>query len=156
MITSCKRGFSFIEIMVVVFIFALIGSGVFQVFSVGNRVYTNELALLDLQAHARNAIDRMVRDIRASSSVTVTAVSTDVDRITFTKPSATGVQYYLSGTNLVREYPSGTTKIIAGNIVRLKFTQSGSVLTIDLRATQTVSGKVFTHSMKEKVRLRNG
>jgi prepilin-type N-terminal cleavage/methylation domain-containing protein len=151
-----KKGFSFIEILIVVFIFSLIAGGVFQIFTVGNTVYSTELALLDLQGHTRNGMDRMVREIRASSSVTVTVVNANSDRITFTTPAATGIQYYLSGTRLIREYPSGTTRIIASNMARMKFTLTGSVLKIDVRADQTVSGRSFSFPLIEKVRLRNG
>ncbi len=151
-----NRGFSFAELLVSVFIFALIAGGVFQIFTIGNTVYKTETTLLDLQAHARNAMDRMVREIRASSTVAITVVNADSDRIAFTTPTATGVQYYLTGTQLIREFPSGTTRIIAGNVARLKFTLTGSVLKIDVRADQTITGRPFTFSLTEKVRLRNG
>jgi prepilin-type N-terminal cleavage/methylation domain-containing protein len=151
-----KKGFSFIEIMIVIFIFSLIGGGVFQIFSLGQKVYMTESALLDLQSYSRNAMDRMVREIRAASSVTVTNVSSDVDSITFTTPTATGVQYYLSGDQIIREFPSGTTRIVAHDVALLKFTLTGSVLQIELRADQTVLGRAFSFSVKEKVRLRNG
>ncbi len=151
-----KKGFSFIEIMIVIAIFSMIGGGVFQIFSLGQKVYLTESALLDLQGYSRNAMDRMVREIRAASSVTVTAVNTNVDSITFTTPSATGVQYYLSGNRIIREYPSGTTRIIAHDVARLKFTLTGSVLQIELRADKTVLGRAFSFTAKEKVRLRNG
>jgi prepilin-type N-terminal cleavage/methylation domain-containing protein len=151
-----KRGFSFVEVLMSVFIFALIAGGVFQIFTIGNTVYSTEMTLLDLQGYVRNAMDRMVREIRASSSVTVTVINADSDRIAFTTPTATGIEYYLSGTSLMREFPSGTTRIIGGSIARLKFTLTGSVLKIEIRADQTIAGRPFTFSLTEKVRLRNG
>lgn len=134
---------------------SLIAGGVFQVFTLGNSVYAIEMSLLDLQSHARNAMDRMIREIRASSAVTVTVIDADSDRVTFTTPTLTNVQYYRSNNQLIREYPSGTTKIIAINIARLKFTLTGTILKIDLRADQTMLGKALTFSLSEKMRLRN-
>jgi hypothetical protein len=83
-------------------------------------------------------------------------VDANSDTITFTTPTANGVQYYRSNNQVVREYPSGTTRVVANRIARLKFTLSGSVLKIDLRADQTSQGRTFSFSLSEKVRIRNG
>lgn len=150
-----KKGFTFVEFLITVLLFSLISAGVAQIFTLGNSVYSIEMSLADLQSHARNAMDRMVREIRASSSVTVTVINADSDRITFTTPTAANVSYYRNNNLLVREYPSGTIKNIASNVARLKFTLTGSVLRIDLRADQTVLGRPLTYSLSQKVRLRN-
>lgn len=133
----------------------MISAGLAQVFTLGNSVYSIEMTLADLQSHARNAMDRMVREIRASSSVAVTVINADSDLITFTTPAATGIKYYRSNKLLVREYPAGTTRNIANHIARLKFTLTGSILRIDLRADQTTLGRPLTYSLSQKVRLRN-
>lgn len=150
-----KKGFTFVEFLITVVLFSMISAGVAQIFTLGNSVYSVEMTLADLQSHARNAMDRMVREIRASSSVTVTVINSDSDRITFTTPAATDIKYYRSNNLLVREYPAGTTKNIASNVARLKFTLTGSILKIDLRADQTTLGRPLTYSLSQKVRLRN-
>jgi hypothetical protein len=61
----------------------------------------------------------------------------------------------LSGTDLVREYPSGTTVKVANSIGRLKFTVSGSLLQVDIRADVSTFGQNVSFPLVEKVRLRN-
>ncbi len=150
-----KKGFTFVEFLITILLFGMISAGVAQIFTLGNSVYTVEMALADLQSHGRNAMDRMVREIRASSSVAVTVIDADSDLITFTTPTVTGTKYYRSSNLLVRENSSGTMTNIASNITRLKFTLTGSVLKIDLRAGQTTMGRPLTYSLSQKVRLRN-
>lgn len=150
-----NKGFTLVEFLITIFIFSLISAGVAQIFTLGNSVYSVEMSLADLQSHARNAMDRMVREIRSSSSVTVTVINTDSDLITFTTPAASDIKYYRNNNLLVREYPTGTMKNIASNVARLKFTLTGSVLRIDLRTDQTMLGRPLTYSLSQKVRLRN-
>ena len=110
-----------------------------------------------MEQQTRNAIDRIVRQVRQASSQTITANynSTTNDKIVFTIPTATGIQYYLNGTNLVREYPAGTTYNIASNISLLKFTLTGSLLQIQVNANKTMYSQTISFLLTEKVRLRN-
>ena len=149
------KGVSLIEFLMATFIFAMMLVGFYQILNfVQTRSFIDN-ANLNLQQQARNGLDRMVREIRESSSSTVTVIDANSDRITFTTPNEIGIQYYRSGNSLVREYPANTIKNIAESIVYLKFTKSGSVLTMNIRAQQTIYGQTFSISLVEKVRLRN-
>lgn len=151
------RGYTLIEMLVAVLLLSIILIGVYGVMTTGNNIFTRNIAMLDMEQQTRNAIDRIVREVRQASSQTITTNfnGTTNDRIMFTIPTAVGIQYYLSGTNLVREFPSGTIKIVASNINFLKFTLTGSLLQIQVQASQTISGATTIFPLIEKVRLRN-
>ena len=149
-----KKGFTLVEVLVTVLIFSFVSSVMYSVLNVGSFIYSRLSVSLDLQ-EAKNGMDRIVREVRASSSATVTTIDANSDKINFTTPASNGIQYYRSGTQLIREYPSGTTHIIANNIAFLKFTITAPLLVIQMRADETLSGKTYSFSLAEKVRLRN-
>jgi len=145
-----------VETLVSVLLLSFILAGAYGTAATGNAIYTKNFVLLNMEQQTRNAIDRIVRETRQASSQTITAnFSGTNDKIVFTIPTATGIQYYLSGTNLVREYPAGTTRNIASNISLLKFILSGSLLQIQVNADKTVYSQTVSFPLTEKVRLRN-
>ncbi|MBI4308865.1 MAG: prepilin-type N-terminal cleavage/methylation domain-containing protein [Candidatus Omnitrophica bacterium] len=155
MINKNLKGYTLVEALISVLILSFMLLGVYGVLATGNTIITNDNALLEMQQQARNAMDRMVREVRESSTQTITVVSASSDKISFTTPNETGIQYYLSGTNLVREYPSGTIVKVANSIAYLKFTLSGVLLTISVRADKTLYTKTVSFALAENVRLRN-
>ncbi len=148
-------GYTLVEILLSLGILSFLLLCAYGVLETGNSVTVQDNALVTAQQQARNAMDRIVREVRGSSTAAITVINADSDRITFTIPTATGVMYYLSGANLVREYPSGTTVKVANSIGRLKFTVSGSLLQVDLRADVSTFGRTVSFPLKQKVRLRN-
>ena len=150
-----NSGYTLVEALISIALLSVILLGVYGVLQTGSTVTTNDEALLQTQQQARNAMDRIVREVRQSSALTVTVIDSSSDKATFTIPTATGIQYYLSGTNLVREYPSGTLLTVANSIAYLKFTLAGSLLTINLRADKVLFGKTVSFPLIEQVRLRN-
>ena len=138
---------------VVVLSFVLLG--VYGTLETGNTIYTKDNALLDMQQQARNAMDRMVREVHQSSSQTITSISASSYKIVFSIPTATGVQYYLSGTNLIRQAPSGSTTTVASNISLLIFTLNGTLLQIQIQADKTIYQHIISFPLTEQVRLRN-
>jgi Tfp pilus assembly protein PilV len=150
------KAFTLIEAMVSCFILSFILLGVYGVLQTGNTLTTNDNALVDMQQQARNAMDRIVREVRESSTQTITTVSSNTDRIVFTTPNETGIEYYVSAdNNLVRAYPPGTAKVVATNIGYLKFNLTGTSLTISVRAEKSMYGRTYSFPLVEKVRLRN-
>ncbi len=148
-------GYTLVEILLSLAILSFLLLCAYGVLQTGNAVTVKDNALMTAQQQARNALDRIVREGRGSSTTAITVINADSDKITFTIPAATGVMYYLSGTNLVREYPAGTTVNVANSIGRLKFTVSGSLLQVDLRADVSTFGQNVSFPLVEKVRLRN-
>ena len=158
------EGFTVIETFVSIILLSVVLIGAYGVLITGNNIFITDIALLDMQQQTRNAIDRIVREARPASSQTITINynSTTNDYLQIISPTtpaagspARGVQYYLSGTNLIREYPTGTIKKVASNISLLKFTLTGSLLQIQVRAGKTIYTKVISFPLIEQVRLRN-
>ena len=150
MIDKNLKGYTLVEALISVLILAFILLGVYGVLQTGNTIITNDNALLEMQQQARNAMDRMVREIRQSSTQTISGGN----QITFTIPGAAGIQYLLSGTTLQRVY-SGNTVNVANSIANLNFVLSGTLLTINVRADKTLFSKTVSFSLVENVRLRN-
>lgn len=152
-----NTAYTLVEVMVSLSLLTMICMGVYGVFQVGNTIFTKDMTLLDMQQQSRNAADRMCRELRQASSQVITANynSTTNDKLSFTMPTATNVQYYLTGTNLIREYPAGTSKIIASNIGLLKYTLNGSLLQVQIRADRTSYQRTVSFLLTERARLRN-
>ena len=93
-----QKGFSLIEMMVVVVILGLIVLGLVTFFTGGTKSWVAGQYQLKAQREARQAIDRMVREIREASEVTT---NTDT-KIIFNTPWETGVTYELSGNTINR------------------------------------------------------
>jgi prepilin-type N-terminal cleavage/methylation domain-containing protein len=157
MIAKNNKGYTLIEFMVSMALLTIIMMGMYGVLVTGDTIFARDNNLLNIQKQTRNALDRIVRESRPATSQTIVTNynSTSNDKITIFSPTtSTGVQYYLSGTNLVRVY-GGTTQNVASNISLLKFTQNGSLLQIQATASQSIYGVATSFPLVEKVRFRN-
>jgi type II secretory pathway pseudopilin PulG len=155
-----RKAYTLVEAMISVLLLSVVLLGVYGVLQTGNAVFMKDMALLDMQQQTRNAMDRIVREVRQASSqaVDVNYNSTTNDRISFNIPSipiGTLIRYYLSGTDLVREYPAGTVRKVASNIGVLKFTATGALLEIQIRADKSQYGQLTSFNLNGQVRLRN-
>ncbi|MFZ5800942.1 MAG: PilW family protein [Candidatus Omnitrophota bacterium] len=159
------KGFTLVEVLITIFIFGFIVAGLYGILNVATITYYTDLGLLDLHQQARNAIVRLVREVREAnaSSITVTAINPLSDRLTFDTPNKSGVQYYLSADQIIREYPAGTQKVIANNITRFKFTWnfnpgipgSSRILRIAVQAEKDALRRHLSLLFGEQVRIRN-
>ncbi|MBL7081198.1 MAG: prepilin-type N-terminal cleavage/methylation domain-containing protein [Candidatus Omnitrophica bacterium] len=149
------RGFSLLEVLVSTAILGFLIAGIYGVLNIGNMTYNTDLGLLDLQQNARQAMHWMVRELRESASSEI-VISEDSSQITFNTPNEGGIQYYYDTqeNQIIREYPAGTTRILANNIESLNFSLNGSLLEIQVRARKTQRPDL-TLFFKEQVRLRN-
>jgi len=93
-----KEGFSLIELMVVVVIIGLIVLGLVTFFTGGARSWISGQGQLEAQRNARQAMDRMVREIREASEVTT---NNDTE-IIFDTPWVTGTTYKLLSNTINR------------------------------------------------------
>ena len=156
---SAKEGFTFAETMVSALIFSILAIAILSVLIVGQKAWHSDTGKVELQQQARLAMDGMTREVRESSSAGITqpADGANSARLDFTVAESAGtISYYLDGNQLIREYPAGTEKILAGDVETIDFSLSADVLTIQLDLGKTVYGADLNFSLKEQVRLRNG
>lgn len=90
-----KKGLSLIELMVVVVVLSLIILGLVTFFTGGVRSWITGQNQLSAQRNARQAMDRMVREIREASNII--ANSTTSQRINFNTPWNSNLYYTWSG-----------------------------------------------------------
>lgn len=115
-----KKGFSLIEMMVVVGILGLMVLGLVTFFTGGARSWISGQSQLTAQRNARQAMDRMVREIREGESASGTSTSVTVDIPALGSDSESSVTYSWTGTPgdpVNRE----STPLI-NNVMKLEFT----------------------------------
>ena len=93
-----QRGFSLIEMMIVVVILGLITLGLVTFFTGGTKSWVAGQSQLTAQRNARQAMDRMVREIREASEIT----TSNDEKIIFNTPWETGITYELSVNTINR------------------------------------------------------
>jgi prepilin-type N-terminal cleavage/methylation domain-containing protein len=156
------RGFTLIELLVGVLIFAFLMSAIFAILNIGDITYNSDVCLLNLQQQARLAMDGMVRELRQSSSSDISIVS-DSEIIFNISPETYGsgwigpIRYYLDApdSQIIREYPAGTEKIVANNVDNLVFSLNGRKLDIQLSCAEVVRQRNFSFSLRGEVKFRN-
>ena len=160
LITKLKKSsFTVLELVISLSILAVVAGSIFAVLNVGDMTWRREMAMVGLQQDVRLAIDGMARELRASNSSSITI--TGGSRIDFSIPSpsdptsSVAIAYYLSGDQIIREHPVGTTKVLAENITALVFSLSGDVVAVDVGASDTARGGIVNFDLTEQVRLRN-
>jgi len=90
-----QKGFSLIEMMVVVVVLGVIVLGLVTFFTGGTKSWVSGQYQLTAQRNARQAMDRMVREIREASDII--ASSTSSTEINFDTPWSTDIKYSWSG-----------------------------------------------------------
>ena len=120
-----QKGFSLIEMMVVVVILGLIVLGLVTFFTGGARSWIAGQRQLEAQRNARQAIDRMVREIRHGELVTDNSINNiSVDIPTLGSDLAYNVTYSWSGTPGHPINREGNPLI--NNVKKLEFTYPDS------------------------------
>jgi prepilin-type N-terminal cleavage/methylation domain-containing protein len=111
-----KKGFSLIELMVVVVVIGLIVLGLVTFFTGGARSWISGQSQLEAQRNARQAMDRMVREIREGKSIASGSNATSITINYLAKASVT-FNLPVSSTTLYR----GSTPLIS-NVKKIEFT----------------------------------
>ena len=149
-------GFTLVEILVAIAVLSLLAVSVLTVLNISDMVWNADMGLVDLQQQTRQAMARMIREIRQADSVTVGSST-----VTFSIPwAASGnITYSLVNGQIIRTYNS-LTNVLANDINSLIFSLPVSdVVEIQLRAQKPVRGRTIvfpvTGNLIEKVRLRN-
>ncbi len=132
---SNKKGFSLIELMVVVVILGLMVLGLVTFFTGGAKSWVTGQSQLTAQRNARQAMDRMVREIREgeSASGTTTSVTVDIPALGSSDPYS--VTYSWTGTPGDHVNREGNPLI--NNVKKLEFTYpDASKISIILEVAQ--------------------
>jgi len=110
-----QKGFILIELMVVVLILGLITLGLVTFFTGGAKSWVAGQSQLEAQRNARQAMDRMVREIREASNIIANSTSS---KIIF-KWNSTNLDYSWSGN----EWDSVLrgTNLLISNVLKLTF-----------------------------------
>lgn len=173
------RGFTLVEILVSVVILGFLFAAIYGVLNIGNIIFKDDIALVQLQQQARQAMAAMVKEIRESKSSEVSIVEGNTE-ITFKIPPEVygnpwvGLISYYRDVNdinndgvvnqIIREYPTGTRKILANDITALSFFIMGDVAGVELAAKKSARGRELCfpapcaeppRTLKETVKLRN-
>jgi len=125
-ITKNQKGFSIVELMVVVVIISLITLGLVSLFSGGMRSWVSGGSQLEAQRNARQAMDRMVKELRLSERVIISQdhkIKTSIPDLNGTG-SHYHVEYSWSGTAhtpVYRKIEPGGTNILIDDVLNLDF-----------------------------------
>ncbi|MFC1658581.1 PilW family protein [Candidatus Omnitrophota bacterium] len=156
------KAFTLLEVLVSLLIFSFLIAAIFVILNVSDMTYSNDLGLLDLHQQARFAMDGMVRELRRSKDSRISVVS--VSEINFyISPETYGsdwigpIRYYWDANQnqIIREYPTGTTKIIAQDISGLSFSLNSDLLDIQLTSAKIVRQRNLSFALAGQVRFRN-
>jgi len=146
-----KKGFSLIEMMVVVAILSIIILGLVTFFTGGTRAWVSGQSQLKAQREARQVMDRMVKEIRHGQSATLNFI----DSITIKIPKlgdtdAYDVTFAKSGRYLYRD-----TNPLLDNVTKLEFTLPDSAKLDILFEVDVDDDSNPDITLKTHVRLRN-
>lgn len=162
MLKNSSKGLTLIEVIIVIVILAIASAITINFLVNSLKVYTmtvNQKTLLD---EGKSALERMCRDIRDASSITLPAAGGSGSSISFTRTNATAldsasenITFQLAGGNLqkVKTLPPATSNL-AGNISAFSVTRdTGSEIKLQLTLSLgtgenvTLQTKVFPKNL---------
>ena len=79
---GCHRGFTLVELIVVIGIFSVVMAAIYSVFIRANRVYISQEEVVSAQQEARSALDILGREIRMAGLIAADNQSGGLDLIT--------------------------------------------------------------------------
>jgi len=142
-----QKGFTLVEVLIALFLFALIMGIVSQSILSGGMYYQYVVTKSDAVQNARIALLRIADEAREANTVEVlSAVNNTGDKLKLTFQSDTGtestIEYRLNGNHLQRNQ-----NVVAYGIQQLNFQRSGRMLTIEIKSGD--------YPLKTSVYLRN-
>ena len=150
-----KKGFSLVELMVVVAVLSIVILGLVTFFTAGTRSWVSGQSQLKAQREARQVMDRMVKEIRHGKSATLNSTeSIKVHIPALSDSSAYYVTFEKSGRYLNRKVDSGTNHLL-DNVTKLEFTLPDSAKLNILFEVDVDDDDKPDITLKTHVRLRN-
>ncbi|MBM4279057.1 MAG: prepilin-type N-terminal cleavage/methylation domain-containing protein [Deltaproteobacteria bacterium] len=162
------RGFTLIEIIVVIIILAIVSAISIKFLSDGIRIYTMTVDQKALFDEGKLALERMCRDIRDANSITTPSSggsSSSGTLLSFTRTNATAqdsagdtIQFILSSGTLQRTAAARPTVDLASYVSSITVTRGTSPnneITISLTLSRTSSGEILNIPLSTKVVPKN-
>ncbi|MBL7070034.1 MAG: prepilin-type N-terminal cleavage/methylation domain-containing protein [Candidatus Omnitrophica bacterium] len=161
------RAFTLIELLISMFIMVVIIAGIYIALSAAQVTWDSGSGMLDLQQSLRPAIEGMTRELRRSSPSLVTVSGLDAEIIEFSVPgSSNSISYYILDSQLIREHPSDTTRVLANDVNNLSFCCVGgsdcfdcanaSIVQVEAGVAKSVKGRSLRQfDLINEVSLRN-
>lgn len=154
-----KKGFTLVELIVVIAIMGIVMSMIFQMFSFQTKMYNTGINTSDAQNSGMLCLNSISESIRLASDVPINDSNADLMSIVglsgiskqivkFTPYGGTSVYQYVVNSNKLYKYlDSSNYKLIASNVNQVTVTLSGSVYVIYVEITNGNSIKIFTTSV---------
>jgi len=98
-----EKGFTLIEVMISIAILGIVAALAYQMLSGGQNMWSQDLALVELQQKARQSLQRMSKEIREGTSVEITE---EGQRISFIDPDGSNISYYYLAAELIEDSQS--------------------------------------------------
>lgn len=184
-ITYSEEGFTIIEIVVVLFFIALIGTALFAVFTEHNKIYNFEQALIKATGSARTSLNEITEfglqahRVIQSQTVNSVAYTSGAQTLILQLPAIDSsgsiingtydyVVFNLSGSTLTEQIQAGSgsaratgAKQLSTSVTSLAFTYDNVDFTqvknisVDLRTAETSRGETINQHLEQKIRIRN-
>lgn len=150
-----RQGTTFIELVIVVSILAIVFSVALNALVVGDSAWRLEMGYTILQQNLRLAMERISRELRQAQNSTIT-ITNGGKNISFSHIAGNhSISYYLdSQGQIIRSY-NGTNYIVAQFIQNINFSHSNDVVTVSITGLKNIKGRPITFSLVEKIQVRN-
>ena len=163
-IRNLERGFTLIEIIIVIVILAIVSGITIKLLTDSLRIYTMTVNQKNLFDEGKLALERMCRDIRDARSITTPLAGASGSLITFTRNNATAqdaaaenITFQLTGTTLqkVKTLPVAT-RSLASDVSTFTVTRgAGANTEITLLLNLLLVGTGENVSLQTKVYPKN-
>jgi prepilin-type N-terminal cleavage/methylation domain-containing protein len=155
-----SAGFTLVEVMISVAIFALLMGALMTSLVTGRAAWEASQNGLEVQAQARSALWVLSKDLRQAGVTLDVAQSPTSVAITFSHPADGAVTYTwvkdpVTGLGDVTRLTASRTRIIARNISAFSVTNNGTDVLINVTATHmSATKKLDSMSLSQKVVMR--
>ncbi|HEY8804247.1 MAG TPA: type II secretion system protein [Clostridium sp.] len=154
-----RKGFTLVELIVVMAIMGIVLSIIVQIFSFQTKMYDTEIKTNDAQNSGMLCLNSISESIRLASGATpndpsaalvsISGLAGSSKQIVQITPyvGTSAYQYVINNNKLYKYVNSATYYLIASNVNKVTVTLSGSVYTIYVEITNGSSIKIFTTSV---------
>lgn len=173
--SELERGFTLIEIIIVIVILSIVSAITIKFLVDGLRIYTMTVNQKTLFDEGKLALERMCRDIRDARSISTPAAGGSTINIIFIRNSATAqdvagenIRFRRNGTNLEkRKFNATVTVVLASNVSAFTVTRGAAatndeneirlVLTLSLASGEnvTLQTKVYPKNLAKDLNYKN-